>query len=130
MNLLLRTVSQSENGTYGMLILEGESLCRTCEDPWHDNKHDDSCIPAGKYDCIKHNGAKYQNVWEVTNVPGRTGILIHNGNYITDTLGCILVGDDFLRDEKMQIIGVANSRATLNKLRGILPDNFILTVER
>lgn len=130
MNLILRTVQQSDTGTFGVIILDDHTLCWTCEDPWNDNHIGDSCIPAGAYNCIPHNGAKYKGVWEVTGVSGRTAILMHNGNYITDTRGCILVGDGFLRDEKMQIIGVSNSKATLDKLRGVLPDNFTLTVER
>lgn len=130
MSLILRTVSQSNLGTFGLLILDDKTLCHTCEDPWNNNKVGDSCIPAGKYQCKPHNGAKYKDVWEITNVPGRTAILIHAGNFITDTRGCVLVGDGFLRDEHMKIIGVSNSKATLNKLREILPDYFTLTVER
>lgn len=130
MIITLRTIKQDDHGTFGIMLKDDETLCHTCEDPWNNNHRGDSCIPAGKYECKIHNGVKYKNVWEVTNVPGRSAILIHNGNYTTDTQGCILVGDGYLRDEKMNIVGVSNSKATLQVLRDMLPDAFTLTVER
>src|SRR4051812_16047144 len=50
------------------------------------------CITQGLYNCIPHNSPKHPDTWELLNVPARTSILIHVGNYAQDTLGCILPG--------------------------------------
>lgn len=78
----------------------------------------DSCIPKGTYLCKPHNGKKYQGVWEVCDVPGRTAILIHAGNTEKDTLGCILVGLAY----SMQGLNpsILSSKAAIEKLRGML----------
>lgn len=130
MNVVLRRVSQTDLGTYGMLIADDRTLCHTCEDPWNENARFVSCIPPGTYRVAKRVSPKYGHHWHVQNVPGRTLILIHNGNYTTDTEGCILVGDGFMRDRESQIIGVTNSKNTMKRLRAVLPNAFMLEVER
>lgn len=51
------------------------------------------CIPAGTYNAGIYPSPKYgRMVIMLKNVPGRTNIEIHHGNYVTDTTGCILVG--------------------------------------
>lgn len=128
MKLILYTLRSGPEGTFGNIIMDGERLCVTCEDPWDDNAKGKSCIPAGIYQCKKHSGAKYQDVWEVCNVPNRTAILIHNGNTIDDTQGCILVGSQFGTINGKQ--AVLNSKKTLEMLRATLPDEFILHIVR
>lgn len=123
----LYRVAQSAKGTFGVLVVDYKPVCVTCEDPWNDNQSNISCIPAGVYDCRKFNGNKYKNVWEVTNVPNRSAILIHNGNDTRDTEGCILVGQGFFQYEDNPAI--SNSRATLEMLRATLPDEFILNIQ-
>ena len=68
------------------------------------NERGTDCIPAGTYACEVVESAKFKAVggkgYHVTNVPGRTGILIHPGNWCgdkakgleTDVEGCILLG--------------------------------------
>lgn len=114
-------------GTFGLLDdAMGNKLADTVELPWDDDKHDTSCIPAGHYICQPHNSAAHPNVWEITNVPGRTGILIHNGNTIKDVLGCVAVGMG--RGTVDGLPAVLNSVATLNKLRLTLPPVFNLSI--
>lgn len=129
MHLTLRRTSSSAPGTFGLLLAGGKTLCVTCEEPWLDNRRGVSCIPAGTYRCVKFNGVRFKDVWEVTGVPGRSAILIHAGNTVADTEGCVLVGKSFARDNSDRVIGVTNSRMTLAMLRGELPDEFTLTVE-
>lgn len=128
--IILRTVHQGDMGTFGMMLMDDKNVAWTCEDPWNDNRVGESCIPAGTYNVTKRISPKYGHHWHVLDVPNRTFILIHNGNNINHTTGCILVGDRFLMDEKMVPIGVGNSKATMEKLRKQLPDSFVLKVER
>lgn len=73
---------------------DGTGLCYVLEPPWRNNVVNVSCIPAGVYQCeasssLNHNGVV---LYEVMNVPGRTGVRIHAGNTVKDTQGCLLVG--------------------------------------
>lgn len=65
----------------------------TLENKWKDNRANISCIPDGYYIAYRsyYNRGGY-GCFEVANVPGRTGILIHIGNTQKDTSGCILLG--------------------------------------
>lgn len=119
----LTRTDQSEQGTFGVLSMDGIPLAVTCEDPWNDNQTGISCIPDGEYLCVPHNGVHFQNVWELEGVPGRSAILIHSGNTIKDTRGCILVGKSFDGP------AVLSSRVTLDFLRKVLPKSFTLTIK-
>ncbi|HYH63435.1 MAG TPA: DUF5675 family protein [Urbifossiella sp.] len=125
-DLFLRRTISSDKGTFGVLTRNGKTLCVTCEDPWRDNARGESCIPAGRYRCVGFNGAKYKDVWEVTGVPNRTAILIHAGNTMNDTRGCILVGKRL--GEVDGLPAVLDSRSALDALRLTLPREFWLTV--
>lgn len=129
--LSLVRVATSDKGTFGVLTQDGLPLCVTCEDPWNDNKRGVSCIPAGEYDVHRHNwersnNYKYKQCWHVVAVPGRSAILIHAGNTIQDTRGCILVGNRYgtLGD----LPAVLSSRDTLNVLRETLPERFRINI--
>ncbi len=112
------------NGTLGTWYDEnGDEMCKTCERP---SMGPHPCIPAGTYTCQKYSSENHPNVWEVTNVPGRTAILIHNGNTENDSLGCILVGDEW--GEINGLPAVLHSNVTLDALRGWLPDTFELQI--
>ncbi len=52
----------------------------------------ESAIPYGTYICALTPSTKYGIKWEVTKVPGYTGVRIHTGNYAKDTEGCLLLG--------------------------------------
>lgn len=121
-HLTLQRVAMTVKGAYGVLVHDGQPLCVTLENPWHGNQRNISCIPPGQYTCVRHHGAKYKNVWRLENVPGRTAILIHAGNTVRDTQGCILVGTSFYSG------GISQSVNALDKLRLILRDTFTLTV--
>lgn len=52
-----------------------------------------TAIPAGTYEVIVTVSPKFKKRFpRLVDVPGFTGILIHNGLDADDTLGCILVG--------------------------------------
>ncbi len=62
------------------------------ENPWLENRKWVSCIPEGIYICKRKISPRFGETFEVTNVPDRTHIVFHWGNWERDTLGCILVG--------------------------------------
>lgn len=121
-DVILKRQRQNENGTFGIMLMNDEQICVTCERPWQDNEPDVSCIPLGTYDVVKYSSPAHPNVWHVLNVPDRSDILIHNGNYPQDSAGCILVGRQYVMGM------VTNSVDTLNMLRDELPDTFTLDI--
>lgn len=126
--IALHRNQSNKNGTFGLLIMDGQLLAYTIELPWRDNRPNISCIPKGTYKVVKRNSAKYGDHWHLQDVVDRSLILIHHGNWAKDTEGCILVGDRYLDDEQGIVNGVGNSVATMNKLRVILPDEFNITI--
>ena len=87
--------------------------------PWKDNQRNISCIPKGRYKVVHYSSAKYPDVFEITNVPDRTAILIHSGNYNTHTEGCLLIGFDFKDINNDGYVDVLHSRDALNMLKNI-----------
>ena len=125
--VVIKRVVSTKHGTFGVLLLNDNPICVTLEETWLDNMPTESCIPAGAYRTRAYSGTKYKNVWQVHDVPGRSAILIHWGNTEKNTAGCILVGQYF---EKFgDVFGVANSVATIGKLRDLLPADFILYID-
>jgi len=103
----LTRFEQSNKQILGELSI-GNDIFKTLELPWRDNKKEISCIPTGRYRCIKRYSKKYGYHFEVINVNGRFSILIHAGNYYYHTLGCILIGlehKDINKDGLKDVIG-------------------------
>lgn len=93
----IRREISDPRGVQGILRC-GEFSCYTLERPWLNNRPHVSCIPAGTYKGrilpSPHFG---MDLPELLDVPGRDQILIHAGNTVGDSKGCIMVGLD--RDE-------------------------------
>ena len=96
--LTLTRVAEGSSGTFGVLIDEGIPFALTLEPPWKNNEKNISCIPMGEYECADTNSVKFGYTFEVKDVPGRSHILFHTGNYTHNTKGCILVGEQFEDD--------------------------------
>lgn len=100
--------------------------CKTIERPWLDNTPHVSCIPSGAYVMRKRrspvvkrtSGGEFAEGWEVSDVPGRTWVMWHPGNWSTDVEGCVAVGDAF--DRSMKQAMVTNSRATFRRFMAVL----------
>ena len=94
----MRTKSNT-HGTFGLIYFGGDQLF-SAEPPWKNNLPGISCIPSGVYSCKPTQSPKFGATYEIENVPGRSHILFHAGNYagdtdaglISDTNGCILLG--------------------------------------
>jgi len=92
--MILKRVWRNESATYGVLI-DDVPFAVTLELPWKWNKQNLSCIPEGRYFCKRIISPRFGKVPEVTDVPGRSHILIHTGNIDADTKGCIIIGEQF-----------------------------------
>lgn len=98
--LILERLESTDEGTFGFLELPNSKVLYTLELPDHGNKPRVSCIPKGSYNCKIVNSPKFGHVYGVQNVPNRSAILIHTGNYggdinkgfKSDIQGCILLG--------------------------------------
>jgi hypothetical protein len=91
----------------------------TLELPWRDNQRNVSAIPPGQYSMQATTGRVLPSgdvipwTYEVLNVPGRSGILFHHGNYPKNSSGCILIGFSFAGPTDYDTI--RNSRAALEQ---------------
>lgn len=79
--------------TLGILTKEnGELIAYTLEPIWADNRPKVSCIPHGSYKAVRHVSPRFGETFLFLDVPGRSEIIIHRGNYAKDTEGCVLLG--------------------------------------
>jgi hypothetical protein len=89
------------------------------ERPWRGNKKEISCIPSGTYTCKRYISKRFGETFEVTEVPNRTYILFHVGNFPEkDSHGCLLVGSSLMPNAP----AVASSKNAMTKFREILKD--------
>jgi hypothetical protein len=113
-------MKRSDHGTEGLLLTAGFNCC-TLELPWRENQRSISCIPAGEYIVKIRQSPRYGTIYHVKDVPNRSYILIHAGNWAGDTEkglkthvnGCILLGKKhgFLLEQR----AVLNSRITVRE---------------
>ena len=124
--MLRLTRLASSRQTLGILrvIEDGEEVfsCATLELPWNANNQLESCIHPKmgdgpeEYKTVPHDSPKFgESLW-VKQIEGRSGILFHAGNYLSDTQGCILVGREFCDINNDGLIDVSMSRAAMNEL--------------
>ena len=121
--------------TLGTLVLtddEGNKIynCKTLELPWLDNKRNESCIPLGNYKVVARQSARYNKHYHILDVPGRSFVLIHIGNYYTQTKGCILVGKSISDINSDGYLDVTNSKSALQELLKLAPNGFDLEIKR
>ena len=102
--------------------------CKTLELPWLNNQRSISCIPTGSYSVVKRTSDKYGTHFQLLNVPDRSMILIHSGNYYTQTQGCILVGSGYQDINQDNVRDIIESKNTLVKLYAMMPDKFDLKI--
>ena len=94
--LTIVRVASLDEGTFGVMLFDGKPFAVTGERPWLDNKKSVSCNPPGVYLCKRYKSAKYSDTFEIMDVPDRTYVLFHKGNFpLKDSEGCILVAEKF-----------------------------------
>ena len=130
--------STSDQGTLGSLYIGKEWFgCRTIELPWRDNEPFHSCIPEGEYPITPYESQTFGKTYLVLEVPGRSGILFHAGNwagderkgYRADSAGCILPGkwSGKMAEQKAVMVSRPTQRRLLNALddrEGVLTINW------
>lgn len=87
-------------GTFGTLRLPDGTAFPSVEPHWEYNARGKSCIPAGEYlmalraspIVARTSGKEFHAGWEIAGVPDRSLIMIHPGNWASDSNGCVLVG--------------------------------------
>lgn len=142
--LRLRRIEQSRQ-TLGLLSLHKDGTrrwtCVTSEQPWRSNENNVSCIPPGPDDGMNEYPVEHRDPegewssfpyphFSVEDVPGRSAILIHRGNYVSDTRGCILVGRRFVDINADGVTDITHSTQALRELVDRVPDEgAILTVQ-
>lgn len=113
--VILKRFAYLPSGTLGMIKC-GEQKFWTVERPWLDNMAFKSCIPEGEYVMTRRVSPKFGETWHIKDVPERSHILIHAGNYPNDFHGCVGLGTKLLDDR----VAVANSRVAVNKFEDLL----------
>ena len=126
----------SDEGTFGSFAIN-QFRCVSAELPNRNNKVGVSCIPVGDYVCRwLYSNEHKRNIYHITDVPNRTDIEIHSGNWAgditkglkSDVKGCCILGN------KIEIIegqkGITDSKdilARFEKLMGGAPFKLIIT---
>lgn len=117
---IIRTVLENKQIRGQFVVFTDDYDCiyagTTLELPYLENAKNISSIPHGFYRGSLHFSPKFENCISIHNVPKRGNILIHNGNYYTNTEGCILVGNGFKDLNLDAILDVVNSMHTLKML--------------
>jgi len=119
--MILKRIANTEHGTFGILLSGGIPFAVTLENPWINNKENESCIPIGQYICKKYRSFKHGKTYEIIDVPNRghgEPIIFHKGNTDSNTRGCILVGEEFgILDDEPAILRSGNGfKEFLNKI--------------
>lgn len=94
MNIVVKRIYLGDNYTIGKLYVDNKYLCDTLEPSFTAGSH-----PAVSYGTYQVNlvwSPKFHRYMLRIEVPCRSGILIHAGNSVEDTLGCILLGENKL----------------------------------
>lgn len=100
----------------GEMYIDNQFECYTLEPARTTPVHlGHPCIPAGEYKVILSLSPHLKYVTpELLDVPGRSAIRIHIGNYPKDVLGCTAVGEGHETD------AVTNSHAAFDSLMTLL----------
>lgn len=78
---------------------------------------------------VTRESEKYGKHFYVKDVPGRDYILIHPGNFVSQTEGCILIGRNFTDLNGDGLRDVTDSKATMNMLYDLMTESFDLYID-
>jgi hypothetical protein len=133
MKAFLLRLQEDQKQTLSEIIFYNDDVKRVLEVkalelPDRGNQRSISRVNAGNYICKLRYSEKYGWHYHLQDVEGRTLILIHFGNYYTDTRGCILVGNAFTDINGDGYRDVTSSKKTMKRILAIMPKEFNLTI--
>ena len=114
-----------------MVLFEGSKVILqlyTLELPDLGNQKNISCIPEGEYEVHRIYSPKFGKCFHLQDVPGRSEILIHKGNYNKDTHGCILVGMDRADINGDGVTDVIESSLAMDKLQNVITEDIFTLI--
>lgn len=123
-----------DNGieTLGSLVIgDNQFGCSTLELAWKDNQKNISCIPKGTYNCkwsFMFSELAYH--YQIMNVPNRSGLFFHAGNFFFNSKGCIILGSlpqDINYDGQNDLIHSKEILSSFEKFMNKQP--FTLTIQ-
>lgn len=112
--LEVRRTHLLDRATLGEFYIDGVRVAFTLEDRVRPVKvYGETAIPAGRYQVVRRQSSKFRKPMPfLLDVPEFEGIMIHPGNTVSDTHGCILVGTTV--DPHAQTVG--GSRAAFTRI--------------
>ena len=130
--ILERNKSTLHSTTGRLMLLDNKNnlivQLKTLERPWIFNERKVSCIPTGTYLVKRHVSPKFGQCLKVQDVKGRSDILIHSGNVVNDTLGCILVGLSAGSADDSDTAMIYNSRKAMAVLLALVDKEIVLHI--
>lgn len=99
MDLHLTRTDNGPAGIFGTLTTSGGAVVAvTLEHAYPEDQGWVPKIPVGTYVCVRGEhqlgtGSPF-TTFEITGVPGHSGLLFHTGNFTRDSSGCVLVGQE------------------------------------
>jgi len=126
---LIRLEEDFKDGTFGVLKINKEVFCVTLEPPDIENARNISSIPAQQYVCRRVDSPRYGDTFEICDVPFRTNVLVHPGNQVIHTQGCVLLAQHFgkLRGDRAVLNSGNTFRAFLSRMT--MHNTFHLTIK-
>ncbi len=130
--VIILRYAQDSKQTRGRGIVFGDSgevfAFVTLELPWKNNARNISCIPEGTYVLSKYQSATNGDSFAVQDVPDRSQIRIHKGNFTSQIAGCILPGSSHADINGDGQLDVVLSAVTINKLYSVLPQTTTIKI--
>jgi RHS repeat-associated protein len=121
LEIVYQRINETENSTTGTYYIEGTDIKGYFIEPSGPSttqSNQDKRIPAGKYYLKINSGKKYGLLIYNSEVSQSRAILIHIGNYPSDTVGCLLpgktLGIDFVGNSGTALKDIMSSYYTFN----------------
>lgn len=108
-------------GTFGVLLCGREWICHTLEPASRAGGYRQA-VRAGVYPLTFEYSPKFRRQLPTISAPGRVGLRVHAGNKVSDTSGCILVGES--RSGPLLL----RSKVTLERVVDIIKERDILSL--